>query len=78
MLIPGRPKVSTRFTTTRPATPLAHGFTPRWSWWTTVAAMRPNTAPEAPTVNAVGSIIITPRAPPASDPRYRPRKRVGP
>ena len=68
MLMPGRPNVKSRFTTTSVPIPELHGLIPRRYWWTTVAPMSPNTAPEAPTVRVVGAISSTPNDPAASEP----------
>ena len=78
MLIPGRPNVKITLTSSRPPRPVPHGLMPRRTWWTTAAAIRPNTAPDAPTVRACGSCIITPNDPASSEAMYSPAYRTGP
>ena len=40
---------------------------PRERWYTTSTPIRPKTAPDAPTVSAVGSSSSTPKAPASSE-----------
>jgi hypothetical protein len=47
--------------------PLCIGSMPRLRMITTAAAIRPNTAPDAPTVNAFGSNSSAPNEPHRSD-----------
>ena len=46
-----------------PPSPVWNGLIPRDRMAATAAPIIPNTAPEAPTVTALGSRIITPSAP---------------
>ena len=47
--------------------PDRQGSIPRARWKTNAAAIRPNTAPDAPTVSACGFIAIAPNEPASSD-----------
>ena len=58
--------------------PERHGSTPRARWNTKAAAIRPKTAPEAPTVRRCGSAISAPNEPASSDAKYSAVKRTCP
>jgi hypothetical protein len=65
--MPGSVNVRIRFTISSGPMPVLNGSMPRDRMAMNVAAIRPKTAPEAPTVNWFGSSTSTSSEPPSSD-----------
>jgi hypothetical protein len=76
--IPGITNVIARLSRITGPMPDAIGSTPRSRWSTNAAPIRPNTAPDAPTVTEFGLSSSTPSDPHSRDAKYRPRKRACP
>ena len=75
---PGTAKVKTRLIANTTPSPVRKGLTPRWPTPTTLAAMSPKTAPDAPPVAASGESNNAPSEPPSRAAQYSNANRSEP